>query len=597
MPTSVNRALQSRNFPLLTVVVVTAVLYFARAVLIPLAMAVLLTFLLAPPVRRLERAGLNRIAATAVMVLLTLSVIVATAWVTGRQALELAGSLPQYRENIQEKIDALRAPTSFSKASEAIQDISTDIAEGPQPRTLKKGFDPRHSREPMEVAIRESNSPLEALRAALGPFMAPLGTAAAVLIFTILLLVQREDMRDKLIRLIGRGEINLTTQALADAAQRVSRYLVAQLVVNLCYGVPVGIALYFIGIPNAALFGLLAIVLRFIPYAGVWIAASMPVVLAFAIGDGWSLVVQTALVFVVLELITANFLEPWLYGTSTGLASIAVIAAAIFWTWLWGAIGLLLATPLTVCLAVMGRYIQQLHFLDVLLGDTPVLLPQERYYQRLLAFDQEEATELAEEAAAKDALSGAFDKMLLPALALAETDRHQEALDDKRERFVFDNTQRLIEELGEGTATVPPRIRGGRRPRILIVPIRDQADGLAGLMLEKLALQVGLAVQLLPYQASANEVVDAIAEGKAHTVVISGVPPFAAVPLAYLARRLRRHFPELTIIAGYWSNADDVGRARTRLEGVGVDHLVTTLAEALALMRSDVAGVRHVAAA
>ena len=272
----------------------------------------------------------------------------------------------------------------------------------------------------------------------------PLTIAGAVILFTFIMLLRREDLRDRLIRLVGHGQLNVTTQVFEEAADRVSRYLRVQLIVNVTYGVPVGIALYALGIPNAALWGLLATALRFIPYIGAWIAAAMPIALAFAISDGWSLVVWTVAVFVVLELISNNIVEPWVYGASTGMSAMAVIVAAIFWTWLWGAVGLLLAVPLTVCLVVMGRYIPQFAFLSIMLGDQPVLSLQDRFYQRLLARDQEEAAELAEAYVGEHGLEALYEDVLIPVLDLAERDRHNDALSEERTRFVFDSMRTLI---------------------------------------------------------------------------------------------------------------------------------------------------------
>jgi predicted PurR-regulated permease PerM len=275
----------------------------------------------------------------------------------------------------------VRAPQegTIGKAAEAIRELENEAS---------------HEAAPLPVT-ETPPSAFAALAEWLGPFVKPVGTALAVVVFTILLLLNRENMRERLIGLIGPRRINVTTQALGEAAYRVSRYLYMQLVVNACFGVPFAIALYFIGIPNALLWGLLGTLLRFIPYAGVWAAAALPTVLAFAIFDGWTQVAWVLGVFIVLELILVNVVEPWLYGRSAGLSPIAIIAAALFWTWLWGPVGLLLATPLTVCVAVIGRYIPELGYLNVLLGVEPVLPPEARFYQRLIALDQEEASEYA----------------------------------------------------------------------------------------------------------------------------------------------------------------------------------------------------------
>src|SRR5687768_2332306 len=480
-----NRGARAGFSTVLALVVVTAILYLARDVLIPLALAILLSFLLAPAVSFLERCRLGRVPATAVIVILGFSVIGAIGWFAASQAVSLAAKLPEYRENITAKIRALRAPSEgkLGQAAEAIRELEDEAAPEQPPLAVK------------ETAA----TPLAALIEWTAPFAKPLGIALAVIIFTILMLLNREDMRDRLIGLIGAGRIHLTTQAFGEASARVSRYLFMQLVVNAGFGIPFGIALYFIGIPNAMLWGLLAILLRFIPYAGIWIAIAMPVTLAFAISDGWSLVAWTVGVFAALELIFVYGVEPYLYGRSTGLSPIAIIAAVIFWTWLWGPVGLLLATPLTVCVAVMGRYIPELGFLNVLLGVEPVLTPEARLYQRLIALDSDEAIDVAEDYANEHGLLALHEAVVIPALALAEHDRHLGVIDGPRERFVFDTVRQIIEDVedrkamkettertsddGEAKPAVPAAAAApaSHGPAVLcIASAHDEADHLAG---------------------------------------------------------------------------------------------------------------------
>jgi hypothetical protein len=405
----------------------------------------------------------------------------------------------------------------------------------------------------------------------------PVGTALAVIVFTILMLLNRESMRERLIGLIGARRINVTTQALGEASYRVSSYLYMQLLVNACFGIPFAIALYFIGIPNAMLWGLLGTLLRFIPYAGVWIAAAMPVTLAFAIFDGWSQVAWTLGVFLLLELILVNVLEPWLYGRSAGLSAIAIITAAIFWTWLWGPVGLLLATPLTVCVAVMGRYIPEMGYLNVLLGVEPVLGPEARFYQRLIALDQEEATGLAEEYVREHGVAALYDAILIPSLSLAESDRHQGALDPARERFVFDTTRQIIEELGEESAE-------SSSPSVCIIPAHDEADQLAGAMLAQLLRAERIATRELAHESLAGETFDEIAGQACRAICVSAVPPHAATHAAYLTRRLKKRLPELRIVVALWTS-EGVDKVKPRLLAVGVDEVATRLPEVVAQLR------------
>ena len=537
--------LTSRSSSLAGLLVAAAILYLARDVLIPLALAILLSFLLAPVVRRLEGWRLGRIPSTFIAVVIGFSILGGIGWVAARQGLSLVEKFPEYRENIKKKIRAVRAPheSAIGKAAEAIKEIETEAAPASAP-----------------LPVTETPpSAFAALAELVGPFVKPVGTAFAVLVFTILLLLNRESMRERLIGLIGARRINVTTQALGEASYRVSQYLYMQLVVNACFGIPFGIALYLIGIPNAMLWGLLGTLLRFIPYAGVWVAVAMPVTLAVAIFDGWSQVAWTIGVFLFLELVLVNVAEPWLYGRSAGLSPIAIITAALFWTWLWGPVGLLLAVPLTVCIAVMGRYIPELGYLNLLLGVEPVLAPEARFYQRLVALDQDEAIELAVEHQREHGAQALYDELIIPALALAEIDRHKGALDPERERFIFDTTRQIIEEFGgEGGGVEAP---GG----VCVVPARDEADEIAAAIVARLLPGVKIATA------------DKLEDG-CRVLCISAVPPHAASHAASLARRLRKDGRK--VLVALWAS-DAIDRIKPRLLEAGVDEVVTRLPDAL----------------
>jgi len=538
-----------------------AILYLAREVLIPLALAILAAFMLAPMVRQLERLRLGRIASTFIAVVLGFSIIGGVGWVAARQALSLAEKLPEYRENIRAKIRTVRGQqdSAIGKAAEAIKDLENEAAP--------------ESAEPMPVTETPPNA-FAAFVEWIEPFVKPLGTALAVVVFTILLLLNRESMRERLIGLIGPRRISLTTQALGEASSRVSQYLYMQLVVNALFGIPFGIALYFIGIPNAMLWGLLGVLLRFVPYAGVWVAAALPTALAFAIFDGWNEVTWVLGTFLALELVLVNVVEPWLYGRSAGLSPIAIILAALFWTWLWGPVGLLLATPLTVCVAVMGRYIPELGYLNVLLGVEPVLSPEARFYQRLIARDQDEAIALGEEYAKEHGTAGLLDTLVIPALALIETDRHRGGLAPESERFAFDTIRQMLDEIPlEEPAAAP-------RARVCIVPARDEADELAGAILAR----VLPGSQLLSAESLAGETLEQIEQDGCGTICISAVPPHAASHAAYLARRLKKRFPKLRIVVALWTS--EAGeRIKSRLAAAGVDEVATRLDEAVSHLR------------
>jgi predicted PurR-regulated permease PerM len=567
---------RSGVFTILVLIAVTAVLYLARDLLIPLVVAILLSFLLAPAVSVLERWRFGRVPATAVVAILSFSFIAALGWIAAQQAISVAAKLPEYRENIGAKIRALRQPGTgeLAQAAEAIRELESEAAPSSPP-----------------LAVMETPAtPLAALAAMAAPVAKPLGTALAVIVFTILMLLKREDMRDRLIALIGSGRINVTTQALGDAAKRVSAYLFMQLVVNAGFGIPFGVALYFIGIPNAMLWGLLAILLRFIPYAGIWIAVAMPVTLAFAISEGWSLAAWTVGVFVVLEGLLVYIVEPWLYGRSTGLSAIAVIAAVLFWTWLWGPVGLLLAMPLTVCIAVMGRYVPQLGFLNVLLGVEPVLEPEARFYQRLVAMDIEEAEDLAEAYANEHGLVALHEHMVIPALGLAEQDRHKGSLDEQRERFIFDTARHIVEYVEDRRESKPEEAQPTNNvvhrpaPPLCIVAARDEADHVAGLALARVLAAPEFTPRVLPVPLLAAEAIENIAEQACKVVCISALPPRASTHAAYLCKRLKQRFPDLKILVALWT-LEESERAQARLREAGADQVATRLPDAVAKLR------------
>ena len=521
-------------------------------VLIPLALAILFSFLLAPLVRRLER-WLPRIVATLLVAILVFSLIGAIGALAARQAISLAAKLPEYRENIIGKIRAVRRPTEgdLGKAADAIKDLQQEAAPDRPPMPVKES----------------AGSAFEAIADAAAPFVEPAGTALAVIVFTILMLLNRENMRERIIGLIGPRRINLMTRAMSEASYRVSSYLYMQLVVNAMFGIPFGIALYFIGVPNAMLWGLLGMLLRFIPYAGVWVAAAMPALLAFAIGDDWSMAAWTIGTFLALELVLVNAIEPWLYGRSAGLAPIAIIASALFWTWLWGPIGLLLSTPLTVCVTVVGRYVPELGFLNTLLGVEPVLEPDERFYQRLVALDLDEANEMAEKYAAAHGLTATLDDILVPALGLVGADRRKGALEPARERFIFDAMRRVAEDLEEpGTQTT----QVGTPCRI--VPAHDEADRVASLILAR---------------AVPAKVTDIDAKDDSSLIVVSAAPPQAASHAAYAARRLRSKYPDARIIVALWAAEGDLARPSERLAHLGVEAVVARVADAIKEVQKD----------
>ena len=552
--------MQASRASLIGLLVAAAILYLAKEVLLPVALAILISFLLAPAVLGLER-WLGRVGATLVVSLLALGVVASIGTIAAVQAVSLAAKLPEYRHSIAQKIRTLRAPkqnTEIGKAAKALKDIEKEA----QPE------------EPLPVK-ETPGSAFEELAQWAAPVGKPVAMTLAVIVFTILMLLDRENMRERLIALVGARRLNVTTRAMAEASARVSRYLGMLMVVNACFGIPFGIALYFIGIPNALLFGLLGMLLRFIPYVGVWVAAALPIALSFAISDGWGPALWTIGVFMALELFLAYVLEPWLYGKSVGLTPIAIIAAVLFWTWLWGAPGLLLATPLTVCVVVIGRHIPELGFLNVLLGVEPVLSDEERFYQRLLALDHDDAASVMEKYTAAQGLAAALDKVLLPALALAARDRDRGLVEPARERFIYEHAGRIVEEL-----EAPPP--GGQGLAVCLVPAHDRADHVAAMALARL-LPPGSA-QVLSAPAMPSEIAEALARSRCSAVCISSTPPHAAAHAGSLARQLRRQGAQVKIIVGLWG-AEATPTMRERLGRLGADAVISHLGEAADALR------------
>ena len=557
-----------RGISVVAALAIVAALYFAGDVLIPVAVAVLLSFLLAPAARRLERLGAGRGFATLLVTVFAFSVIGAVGWVVTNQAVSLAAKLPEYRVNITKKIRTLKGPAhgELGKAAEAVKEIHKQAVPSAPP-----------------LAVTETpSSPLKQLSELIAPLAKPVGTSLAVIVFTILLLFNRENMRDRLIALMGAKHINVTTQALGEVSDRVSRYLMMQLLVNSCFGIPFGFALYLLGMPNAALWGLLAIALRFIPYAGAWVAAALPAFVAFAISDDWSMMAWTLGVFLALEITLVYAVEPWLYGRSTGLSAIAVMAATVFWTWLWGPIGLLLATPLTVCVVVVGRHIPQLGFLNLLLGVEPALPPGPRMYQRLLSLQFREAAQLADEYRSEHGETALYEEMLVPALRLAEQDRRDGALTPAAIRAIEEGVQRMLDEPGKDPAPEPSATPC---PSICIASAREGSDRLVALMLLRLLPTPELAATVAGHPQIANGVDEAIEQGCCELVLISALQPPATTHAESLCRRLRQRFPTLKIVIGLWAVDGEVARAAVRLKAAGADDVVTTLHGAVQRVR------------
>jgi predicted PurR-regulated permease PerM len=584
----------SGSTTLIPVVLVVAVLYFAREVFIPLALAILFSFLLGPLVGRLRRWGMWRVPAVLSIVLLAFVILAVIGGLVTMQLTDLGHKLPQYQQNIRDKLHSFRDSSGgvIGRFSRIIRDFNDELNPAPPPSAPGAP----NPDKPVPVEIRRTTfSPLDTVRGVLGSVFNVLIMAVIVIVFVIFMLLQREDLRDRFIRLIGARQMNLTTKALDEAAQRVSRYLVAQLLVNIAFGIPAGLCLYFIGVPNPVLWGVLAALLRYIPYLGVWIAATMPAALAFAVDPSWVKPVLVLGSFLAIDLIMYNFVEPPLYGTSTGITPLAILFAAVFWTWLWGPVGLLLATPLTVCVAVVGRYVPSLQFLNILLNDEPVLSPENRFYQRLLAADVEELMEIAEEFLKAKSLEELYDEVILPALSLAEQDRHSGKLDEKQQQFIFDNARHVVNAMAEradeiaakvhaeaGDADVPS-LTVEPRPDITVLslPARDEADEIGALMLARLLNRRGVGAKAVSAEALTSECLEEAGREKIQIVCVSAVPPFGYVRARYLCKRLRGQFPEMKIFAAIL-NTPDAQELKKQEPPIPADSIVGSLTQAVA---------------
>jgi hypothetical protein len=423
----------------------------------------------------------------------------------------------------------------------------------------------------------------------IAPLLGPLGTAALVLLLVIFMLLKREDLRSRLIRLIGQGRISATTRAMDDAGGRVRRYLVMQLVVNVAYGIPVALGLYFIGVPNAVLWGASATALRFIPYVGPWIAATIPISLALAVSPGWVMPLLTLGLFVLLELLSNNVMEPWLYGSSTGVSPIALIFAAVGWTWLWGPVGLVLATPMTVCLVVMGRHIPRLSFLSVLLSDEEALTPAEDCYYRLLTVGEQDEMELVETYLKAHSLTALYDSVLIPVITAVEIDHRLELLDDGKRALVEQGLRDIVEDLGAcppaSSRVVADPAVAAQGPvcagRVYCVPARAERDELAGAMLVQLLRQEGIEAHSAPTKLEVGELIGLVEKAGVDVVCISVVAPSTVLHARYLCLKLRARLPEQRIVVGLWGATENVTDAARRVRDSGADEVVTTLADAV----------------
>jgi predicted PurR-regulated permease PerM len=600
--------------------IVVAALYFGREVLIPVTLAMLLSFVLSPLVELLRRVWLGRILSVVLAVVLALGLILALGSAIGTQVVQLSGNLPQYQTTIETKITRLRNATVY-KFSEKLGSFghqpsgSAPRSEAPAPAPTSAPAQGQQQ-EPVPVVVTQpAPSVLDIGKSVLEPMLYPTATAGIILMVTIFALLQKEDLRDRAIRLLGSGDLHRTTVAMDEAGRRLSRYFLTQLGLNASFGVIVGLGLYVIGVPNPLLWGILGAVLRFVPYVGSWIAAALPIALAAAVEPGWSMAIWTAVLYVVTELIIGQAVEPLVYGHSTGLSPVAVIVAAIFWTWIWGPIGLIISTPLTLCLVVLGRHIERLEFFDVLLGDRPALTPVEGLYQRMLASDPDEAEEQAERYLADQPLSSYYDEVVLEALRLAANDVLRGTIEASRLDDFTAAMDELIQDLGERTdlsseaadagkteleamadrQALPNAPAAGERVEyarlalewqtetpVLCIAGRGALDQLAARMLAQLLGKHGLKARIVPHEAiSRTRIAELDVTGVAMMCISFINVGGSTARLRYLLRRLHDSQPAARLLLGLWP-AQDTGVVDGDLRrALGADFYVTSLREAV----------------
>lgn len=587
--------------PLLTLTGVTAILYFGKDILMPMAVAILLTFALAPIVSFLRRRGVPRVIAVILTVALAFVAIASFAFLVATQVSTLAQNIPTYQSNIISKIDSLkdigggggglidRLSNTIDRVGQELQDATT---------AAEAAGD---SVKPMPVEVIERQSPLDILVNIVMPLISPFATAGLIVVVVIFMLIEREDLRDRFIRLVGAGDLHRTTEALQDAGSRVGRYLLMQLVVNTTYAIPISLGLWLLGVPNALLWGLLTLVLRFVPYIGPAIGMILPMMVAFAVLPGWAPLLWTAALFLGVELFSNNVMEPWLYGSRTGVSPLAIIVAAIFWSWLWGPIGLVLSTPLTVCLAVLGRHVPQFEFFDVMFSNNPVLEPSARVYQRLLAGDPDEAVDHAEQFLDEGYLVSFYDTIAVPALLRGEEDRTRGVMNEETQARFASAAMTLVKELedvaeeeeeevaeadeDDGGGDVGPADADGNelpegdgRSLIVIGGHSGIDDALAAMAAQVMEVQ-GATAGHQPHTTLSSSGAGALDLNGVDTVVISYLNPSSPAWARQAVRRLKRRSRSLRV--GLLVPSFQGGHETFTAESVNADFVVSRISEAV----------------
>ena len=581
--------------------IICGLLFWAQVVLIPIALAALVTFLISPLVTRLDRWGLPRLVAVIVVAGGVTGLIGGLGYVVAGELAELARELPEYRDNIRNKIEDLRSMTrggTLESVQDTIAEITADV-ERDAAAEARAAAD-EDDREPVRVAI-EPERQLIGDTELLGPVFQAAATAGLTMLLSIFMLIKREDLRNRLVSLAGQASLAVTTKAFSEAGQRISRYLLMQFIINASMGLAVGLGLYLIGVPYSALWGLAAAVLRYIPYVGPWLAALLPITVSLVTAPGWEQVALVVGLFLVLELFSNNVMEPWLYGQSVGLSPIAVIVAAIFWTGLWGPVGLVIATPITACLVVLSRYIPELAAFDRLLSERPALQPHLWLYQRLLARDEDEAEDIVEEHREGHSLSETCDELLLGSLLALKRDLADGRLTSEDGEFVESALREMVDELDESVDSKiacpadgegEPALEAPEPVLLVGMPVRDTLDDIALQLLRVMLREVHCTLEILSPQTLIGERIAEVEVRRPAAVCIASLPG-DLMATRHVCKRLRARLPALPLIVGRLLNSRKAPeRSRQLLKAAGAQHVVSTLEELRDLLQQVVRSAR-----
>jgi predicted PurR-regulated permease PerM len=600
--------LQTKFMSAVIAAIAVAAIYFGKPVLMPIALAVLLAFAFGPVVGLLRRLYFGHTLSVIVTVFMAVVIVAGLGIFVAHQVRALAVELPQYQSNLNQKIRSIRGSASddiVTRVTQVFTNLGNQLA---PPQRTARTITRAPANKPIVVEVHEPEpTPLEVVKNVLGSLIEPLAIAGIVLVFVIFMLLQKEDLRDRFIRLVGVRDLQRTTVALDDGAARLSRYLLAQITINACFGIVIATGLYFIGVPNPGLWGLIGMLFRFVPYVGVPLAAIFPLALALAVDPGWSSVLWTLALFFVTEPILGQVVEPWIYGRSMGLSPVAVVVSATFWTWLWGPVGLLLAVPLTMCLVVIGRHVEGLKFLDVLLGNKPALAAEESLYLRLLAGDPDGAANQADPFFKDKPLVAWYDTVVLRALAIAQEDVNRGALDDEKQQNIRDTVAGLIENLSDRdetgalmplaerkaandaavaataaqTATPSSVPAPAGNPPVLCVSARGPLDEAAGLLLADMLFRKGIRSRMIAREDASSARLHEIDPEGVKVYCVSYLEPSSYNDARYLLRRLAKRLPGAHEISGFWYFTNQDTRYLDAIEATKSD-VVTNISDAAA---------------